>query len=140
MCGRQLSASVARECAVTPVAWLRKSPHLQRFATRARLCPVRVACALRICESLSGLRIGAWPFTTSHLQARVRCARKGTVMSNLISRVRAFLRNDEGQDLIEYALIAGLIALVATAAMTGAGEQVNGIWQDIETELTNANP
>ena len=60
-------------------------------------------------------------------------------MSNLITRVRALLLNDEGQDLIEYALIAGLIALVATVAMTGAGEQVKGIWENIEEELTAAN-
>ena len=34
-------------------------------------------------------------------------------MLNVIARFRALLRDDKGQDLIEYALLAGLIALVA---------------------------
>ena len=35
----------------------------------------------------------------------------------LISRLRAFARNEEAQDLIEYALLVGLISLVAVAAI-----------------------
>ena len=58
-------------------------------------------------------------------------------MLNLIARFRALLRNDEGQDLIEYALLAGLIALVAVTAIGQAGQQVNVIWSDIVTALTN---
>ena len=56
-------------------------------------------------------------------------------MTNLITRFRALLHDDEGQDLIEYALLAGLIALVCTVALTNAGTEVNDIWQGIETEL-----
>lgn len=56
-------------------------------------------------------------------------------MTNLITRVRALLRDDEGQDLIEYALLAGLIALVSTLALTNAGTEVKQIWEGIETEL-----
>jgi len=56
-------------------------------------------------------------------------------MTNLITRVRALLRDDEGQDLIEYALLAGLIALVSTLALTNAGTEVKEIWEGIETEL-----
>ena len=56
-------------------------------------------------------------------------------MANLIARVRALLRNEEGQDLIEYALLAGLIALVSTLALTNAGTEVKEIWEGIETEL-----
>jgi len=46
------------------------------------------------------------------------------------------LRNDKGQDLIEYALLAGLIALVAVGGITLAGTEVNGIWSDIAAALT----
>ena len=52
-------------------------------------------------------------------------------MTNLITRFRALLHDDEGQDLIEYALLAGLIALVSTLALTNAGTEVKGIWEDI---------
>lgn len=58
-------------------------------------------------------------------------------MVNAIARFRALLRNDEGQDLIEYALLAGLIALVAVGAITTAGTEVNAIWDDITQALQN---
>jgi pilus assembly protein Flp/PilA len=58
-------------------------------------------------------------------------------MLNLIARFRALLRNDEGQDLIEYALLAGLIALVAVTAIGQAGTEVNEIWTDIVQALNN---
>ena len=38
-------------------------------------------------------------------------------------------RAEDGQDLIEYALLTGLIALVATAAVTAVGSAViNSFW------------
>lgn len=36
-----------------------------------------------------------------------------------------FVHEDQGQDLIEYALLAGLIALAASAAITFVGSSVN---------------
>jgi pilus assembly protein Flp/PilA len=56
-------------------------------------------------------------------------------MVNAIARFRALLRGDEGQDLIEYALLAGLIALVAVGAITTAGTEVDAIWDNIVTAL-----
>jgi len=42
------------------------------------------------------------------------------------------LRNDEsGQDLIEYALVASLIALAAVAAMTTVGTKIQSIYTSI---------
>ena len=60
-------------------------------------------------------------------------------MVNATTRMRALLHDDEGQDLIEYALLAGLISLVAVAMVTSAGEQVNGIFTKISAKLTTAN-
>jgi Flp pilus assembly pilin Flp len=56
-------------------------------------------------------------------------------MMTLINALRALRRNDEGQDLIEYALIAGLIALVAVVAIGEAGTEVNTIWGNIVLAL-----
>ena len=40
------------------------------------------------------------------------------------------LRDDDGQDLIEYGLLAALIALVAFVAVTNVGATVNAVfWQ-----------
>ena len=58
-------------------------------------------------------------------------------MLNLIARFRALGRNDKGQDLIEYALLAGLIALVAVVAIGDAGTQVNEIWESIVAALNS---
>ena len=57
-------------------------------------------------------------------------------MKNLVVR---FVREEEGQDLIEYALLAALIALVAVGAITTAGTHVNGIFTKIAAKLTAAD-
>jgi pilus assembly protein Flp/PilA len=57
---------------------------------------------------------------------------------NLLTHARNFVRNDEGQDLIEYALIVALISIVCVTALTTAGTQVNAIFQSIADKLTAA--
>jgi Flp pilus assembly pilin Flp len=47
---------------------------------------------------------------------------------NCILRLRAFGRDENAQDLLEYALLVGLIALVAVVAVTAAGKSINGIF------------
>ena len=59
-------------------------------------------------------------------------------MMNLVTRIRAFAVNDEGQDLLEYALLVALIALVAVVSIGLAGTQVNAIFGRIATALTPA--
>ena len=57
---------------------------------------------------------------------------------NWIYRLRSFSRNEEGQDLIEYALLVGLISLVAVAAIGLAGGSVNDIFTNIAGRLASA--
>lgn len=57
---------------------------------------------------------------------------------NLITCLRAFVRDEEGQDLIEYALLVALISLVAVAAITTAGSAVNNVFSSIAGKLTTA--
>jgi len=57
---------------------------------------------------------------------------------NLIARLRMLRRNDEGQDLLEYALLVALIALVAVGAITTTGAGVSTIFGDISNELAGA--
>ncbi len=52
-------------------------------------------------------------------------------MTRFAQAVRSFRRQDEGQDLLEYALLVALIALVAVGAVTAAGVQVNAIFGQI---------
>ena len=62
---------------------------------------------------------------------------------NLITRLRMLLKlrhNDSGQDLLEYALLVALIALVAVGAITTTGEGVSTIFTNISDELAGAVP
>ena len=56
----------------------------------------------------------------------------------LINYVKSFANQEEGQDLLEYALLVALIALVAIIAVGLAGGAVNTIFSNIATALTNA--
>ena len=47
------------------------------------------------------------------------------------SALLSFIRRDDGQDLIEYALLAALIALASVLAIQAAGTQVNNVWNAI---------
>ena len=57
---------------------------------------------------------------------------------NIISLVRRFARNEEGQDLLEYALLVALIALVAIGAVGLAGGSVATIFNNIAGQLASA--
>ena len=46
-----------------------------------------------------------------------------------------FVRDDEGQDLIEYALLAGFISLVAVVAVTSVGTGVNSVYNTIDGQV-----
>ena len=52
--------------------------------------------------------------------------------------MRAFVRNDEGQDLLEYALLVALIAIVSVAAVGSTGESVVAIFEQIGDDLGGA--
>ena len=49
-------------------------------------------------------------------------------MEKLMTRIRSLVRNEEGQDLIEYAMLVSLIALICVIAVTAAGAQVEAIF------------
>ena len=54
------------------------------------------------------------------------------VFANVIS---SFVRDEEGQYLVEYALLVALIALVAVGAVTAAGLKFNTIFNQISTAI-----
>ena len=56
----------------------------------------------------------------------------------LVNTVKSLVRNEEGQDLLEYALLVALIALVAIAAVQAAGTSVQTIFNTIATKLSAA--
>ena len=53
----------------------------------------------------------------------------------LINRLCALVRNEEGQDLLEYALLIALIALVCVGAVALAGSKVSTVFTNIAAQL-----
>lgn len=54
----------------------------------------------------------------------------------LITRLQSIVKKDQGQDLLEYALLVALIALVCVGAIALAGTNVNTIFGNIAGALT----
>jgi pilus assembly protein Flp/PilA len=59
-------------------------------------------------------------------------------MNNLRQVLSNFLRDESGQDLIEYALVALLIALGATAAMSTLATNITAAFTAVSTKLNTA--
>jgi pilus assembly protein Flp/PilA len=53
----------------------------------------------------------------------------------LINRLRALVKNEEGQDLLEYALLIALIALVCVGAVALAGSKVSEVFTNIAGQI-----
>jgi pilus assembly protein Flp/PilA len=59
-------------------------------------------------------------------------------MKNLKPMFIAFLNDESGQDLIEYALVAGLIGLGAVVAMSGLATKIGTAFNAVGSQLTSA--
>ena len=55
------------------------------------------------------------------------------------SFVNAFLKEEDGQDLVEYSLLLAFIALAATAVLGQVKTTLNGLWTTVNSKLTTAN-
>jgi Flp pilus assembly pilin Flp len=58
-----------------------------------------------------------------------------TYMLQLASR---FLREKEGQDLVEYTLLMGFVALAAAALFPTVAANIRTIWNVVSNHLSNA--
>ena len=50
-----------------------------------------------------------------------------------------FLRDEQGQDLIEYTLLLAFVCLASAGLFISAGGSVSGIWTSANTDLASAN-
>ena len=55
-----------------------------------------------------------------------------------LSTLMNLLRDESGQDLIEYALVAALIALGAIAAMNNVATGISNAFSAVSSDLTSA--
>lgn len=56
-------------------------------------------------------------------------------MKNMFMR---FVKDEQGQDLIEYTLLMAFIALASAAIFINAGTSISKIWGNANAQLTNA--
>ena len=56
-----------------------------------------------------------------------------------MTMLKNFLREEQGQDLVEYTLLLAFVALASAALFIGAGASISSIWGTANTVLANAN-
>jgi len=49
-----------------------------------------------------------------------------------------FVREEEGQDLVEYTLLLAFVCLASAALFIGVGKSVSNIWVDANVIVSNA--
>jgi len=63
-------------------------------------------------------------------------------MNNLLLKLYVKMQNlmssEEGQDMVEYALVLALVALGATATLKALATEITSVYTTITTDLTNA--
>lgn len=53
--------------------------------------------------------------------------------------LKNFLRDEQGQDLVEYTLLLAFVALASAGIFIAAGQSVSGIWSKASSRLQQAN-
>jgi Flp pilus assembly pilin Flp len=56
-----------------------------------------------------------------------------------MSTFTRFIKDESGQDLIEYTLLMAFVALASAALFIGAGKSIQGIWTATNSQLSAAN-
>jgi pilus assembly protein Flp/PilA len=54
--------------------------------------------------------------------------------------LREFIADEDGADLIEYALLLGLLSMACFLAMTSLGTSLNGLFNGVATKLSTLLP
>jgi pilus assembly protein Flp/PilA len=103
-------------------------------AIRVRVRGMAVAPRHRVARSMA---TSVTAFRTLGV-ARRHDAREERDMA-LVNYFRSFAKDESGQDLLEYALLVALIALVAFGAIQLAGTSVNNIFTNIANKLNTAS-
>jgi pilus assembly protein Flp/PilA len=60
------------------------------------------------------------------------------LMLKMYVKMQALMQREEGQDLVEYALVVALIAFGAVAAMKGLSTEINSAFAAISSDLSSA--
>lgn len=67
-----------------------------------------------------------------------RTLRMNNILLRLLVKFQTLTMREDGQDLVEYALVVGLISVAAVATLKSAATAINGVITNITTTLNNA--
>jgi Flp pilus assembly pilin Flp len=56
-----------------------------------------------------------------------------------MTMLKNFLRDEQGQDIVEYTLLLAFVALASAALFISAGGSISGIWSIADNKLTQAS-
>ena len=56
-----------------------------------------------------------------------------------MTMLKNFLRDEQGQDIVEYTLLLAFVALASAGLFISAGGSISGIWSVADSRLTVAN-
>jgi pilus assembly protein Flp/PilA len=56
----------------------------------------------------------------------------------MVEALKNFWVEEDGQDLVEYALLIGFVAIAAVAGLSTMATNIGTIWTNINTKLTSA--
>ncbi len=59
-------------------------------------------------------------------------------LNTLFSKIRLLVEDSEGQDLVEYALLAGFVAVAAGALLPGISDSISVIFSKMASVLSTA--
>ncbi len=59
--------------------------------------------------------------------------------AHMLTHIKSFIREDTGATMIEYGLLAALVALAAIIALTALGTDLNSLFTSASTKLKGAS-
>lgn len=71
-------------------------------------------------------------------QSNARCRERNSMMTQINLLVLKLWKDKRGQDLIEYALMAGFVAVAAGAIMPGVSGSISTIFGKVASVMTGA--
>ena len=124
-----MSASYSRAGSIVNSSWARPTPRSAKRPTDTKLARSAGGVASAKSEDSTTARSterhvagtkGLWVFSWRHVMK--------TLMSKLV-------RDEQGGEVLEYALIAGLIVVAAIAVITSVGTKVLARWTSLNSSL-----
>ena len=55
----------------------------------------------------------------------------------MIAAFYGFWKNEDGQDMVEYALLLGFVALAAVTVLSGVKTQISTLWSSVSSSLSS---